>query len=284
MYRYAMDKELKTGFQERPLWILATIIILLIQASPAFTDLLLDFFPNWTYDKRWISLCFIVGGFFLFCLIYWFLGTISLKSRNPNKIKEDDEYFIKKPRWFSNFKYDLSKMSEKEKDEYFIKKAQWLTWRQNISNVIKFGIVPPFFCWVISWFINKKYNSYYFDPFYFPRYWKKYNYEETISNFFKSMFRVYIGEEINKSYEIKFAKDFRHIEIRWIDKDTETKFSDPKKELYEKVFSENRFKHIKIFTWIFPFGLWWNLINRLIRFIYLLIRSIKNLFKKEETT
>ena len=90
-----------------------------------------------------------------------------------------------------------------------------------------------------------------------------------MNEFFKSIFRVYIVNS-EKSYEIKFARDFQHIEIRWTDKNNRI-FNNSKKELYEKVFSINDLKYIKIFTWIFPFGLYWNLIK-------LLLKPIKKCF------
>ena len=50
------------------------------------------------------------------------------------------------------------------------------------------------------------------------------------------------------------------MEIRWTEKNKNNSFfGEPKNGLYENIFSENNLNDIKIFTWIFPFGLYWNL-------------------------
>ena len=40
-----IEKELNEDFQQRPAWIFVTVLIILIGVSPAFSDLVLDFFP-----------------------------------------------------------------------------------------------------------------------------------------------------------------------------------------------------------------------------------------------
>ena len=249
-----MDKKSPKDFQQRPGWIFITLIIGLIGVAPNFSEQVLDFIPDWTIHKKWINLFFIVIGFILLYAVYWIEEQ---KHHDPDKISED------------------------ESDEIDTKKVKWFIWRQKIFkryplNIITLRVIPLFICWVISRFINKKYKSYLFNSFNFPRYWEKYaetpeekekyKYEKVTIKFFKSMFRVYIGGEINQSYEIKFERDFQHIEIRWTDKDINT-FSEPRNDLYEKIFSEDKFKHIKIFTWIFPFGLYWNL-RRVIKTLF----------------
>ena len=148
-----------------------------------------------------------------------------------------------------------------ERTKEIFKTYRWIFWKQRIFkdyplNIISFRIVPLFVCWIISWFINKEHKSYLLHSFEFPKYWEKYNYEEVISKFFKSMFRLYI-EKINKHYEVKFGRDFQNVEIR---RSTDTRnFNAPENGLYKDIFSKNDLKHLKIFTWIFPFGLYWNL-------------------------
>ena len=242
-----MDKELEKDFQQRPVWIFITVFILLIQTSPSFADLVVDFAPNWINYKKWINLFFIIFMLLLFMGLYWLDKP---KHRDPDNMSKDESI------------------------EKSIRKVKWLTWKQNIFkhyplNITTLRIIPLFICWIISQFIDKKHKPYLFDSFEFPKYWKNYNYEEVTSKFFKSMFRVYIGG-LEQSYEIKFERDFQCVELRWSDKDKNT-FNEPKNELYEKVFSINNLKHIKIFTWIFPFGLYWNL-----------RRVIKNLFSKRK--
>ena len=232
--KHIESEDKNNNFQEKPIWIFITLIIILIGAAPAFSELFLDFFPNLKEYQGWVKLIFIIVFIIILGVTWW---REEQKRRNEN-------------------------ISEDEQLERNIKKAIWITWKENVFrsyplNIIKFRIIPLFICWIISLFINKKYKSCLFHPFDFPKYWKKYNYEEIISKFFKSMFRVYIGN-LNQSYEIKFQRDFQHIELRWMSKDDKI-FSEPKNELYEKIFSEDRFKHIEIFTWIFPFGLYWKL-------------------------
>ena len=254
------NKELEKDFQQkpqdRPEWKFFTMFVFVISASSIFSDLILDFFPSFSNYKKWIKLFFIVVILFIFGWIYW-------------------SY---------EYKRKLNEMKREEKANYLGKKAEkkykWLTWQQNILknyplNIITLRVIPLLICSVIKLFMKKQYKSYSFNSFYFPKYWEKfsenpedkekYNYEKVTSKFFKSMFRVYI-ESLKQSYEVKFERNFQSIEIRWTNKD-QSGFSEPKNDLYEKLFSENNFKHIKIFTWIFPFGLYWNL-----------RRLIKNLF------
>ena len=230
-----MNTELQNRLQQNPAWIFLMLIVILIGASPSFTNLVLDFCPNTCiHYKKWITFFFIVIGILLFSLIYWL---------------------------YNKKRHDSNKMTKDELLEKSIKKAQWgVTW-QNIFkyyplNVITLKIIPLFICWAISSCINKKYKSYFFDSFYFPKYWKEYNYEEVISKFFKSMFRVYIKKQ-KQSYEVKFGRDFQSIEVRRTDRNARI-FKKPENKLYEKIFSTDDLKHIKIFTWIFPFGLYWN--------------------------
>ncbi len=235
---HSIDKD----FHQRPKWILATIFILLIQASPSFSDLFLDFVPCWNNYKKWIELSFIVIGFCVFYRIY---------QKDKQKHRDRD-------------RMSLDGISENELLKKSIKKFEWILWREKIFkyyplNIITLRFIPLLICRIITLFINKKYKSYLFDSFYFPTYWKEDNYEEVTKYFFKSMFRVYI-EALKQSYEIKFGRNFTHIEIRWNEKNNRS-FGEPKNELYEKIFSENNLDHIKIFTWIFPFGLYWNLIR-----------------------
>ena len=255
-----IEKDLNKDFQQRPKWVFIMLIITLIGVAPNFSELILDFFPTLTNCKKWIKLLFIVIALLILGSVYWLEEQIYLA---PDKISKDELL------------------------EKIIKKAKWFTWQQNIFNhyplnIITFRIFPLFICWAISLLINKNYKSYLFDSFDFPRYWEKsfetpeekekYNYEKVISEFFETMFRVYI-ENLNQSYEIKFSRDFQHIEIRWNNKSGE-KFNNTKKDLYDKIFSEEAFKNIKIFTWIFPFGLYWNL-RRRIKQIILKIKNYK---------
>ena len=242
------DELLEKDLQQKPTWIVIVIITTSLTVFLILSDLVIDF--SSTY-KKWIQLSLIITGFIVYgAYLFW-------KSKQ--------------------IKQKIDKMSMTEMVNYYEKKAKWFTWQQNIFknyplNIMTFKFFPLFICSVISLFINKKYKSYLFDSFYFPRYWEesseekeKYNYKKVTSEFFESMFRVYI-ENLNQSYEIKFARDFQNIEIRWNNKSGE-KFNNTKKGLYDKIFSEEKFKYIKIFTWIFPFGLCWNL-----------IRLFKNLF------
>ena len=93
------------------------------------------------------------------------------------------------------------------------------------------------------------------------------------------MFRVTIKmqndsrESFYKTYEVKFKRDFQSIELRWND-EHDNKFQHLTQGKYEDIFSENM-KDIKIFTWIIPFGLYWNLI----RWIKDLLKKIKNYMK-----
>ena len=242
-----MEEGLKKDFQQRPGWIFATLFILLIQASSAFNGLILDFFPELnSYWQGRLKVFFIIGVSFLFGWIYWW-SMIQKKQKDP----------------------DSNKRSEKESLEKAGERYKWLIWRQNIFkhyplNILKLKIIPLSICWLIIKFMDKKPESYIFDVFDFPKYWKNYDYAKVTGEFFKSMFRIYISQ----SYEVKFARDYQHIEIRWTEKDNNSFNEEPKKGLYTQIFSEDRFKHVKIFTWIFPFGLFWNLI-RIIKSLFL---------------
>ena len=261
-----INKELEKDFlqkrpQDRPAWIFFTMFVLLVQTSPSASDLILDIFPSLYNYEKWIKLSFIAVTLFVFGWVYWFYEIKKKSKINPDKMTREEKV---------NY---LGKKAEKE--------YKRLTWRQNIFksyplNIITLRFIPLFICRIIRLFL-KKYKPYYFNSFAFPKYWEnfsesskdkeKYNYEKVTSKFFESMFRVYI-ESLKQSYEVKFERDFQSVEIRWTDKG-QSGFSEPKNDLYEKIFSEDRFKHIKIFTWIFPFGLFWHL-----------GRLMKNLSKK----
>ena len=248
------EPESKEDFQQRPVWIFITIIILLIQVAPNCSNLALDFYPELSsfWQGIW-KLIFIVFGIFMFGLIYWWDVIQNQESYDPDKI------------------------SKEERLEKVIRATKWFIWRQNIFkyyplNILTLRIIPLFICWMISQCINKKYKPYLFHPFDFPADWP--NYKSGINIFFKNILRIYI-KKLNQNYEVKFKRDFQYIEIRWTDKSTEKKFSDPKNELYEDIFSEDKFKHIAIFTWIFPFGLYWNA-RRVVKNIFLKKMYIKN--------
>ena len=239
-----MDKK----FFQGPIWIFITLIFVLIGTAQNFSELILDFFPKLDNYKRWIQILFMATGFSLPLFLYYI--------------------------WVKKQKHRDSE-SEDERLEKAFKKAKWMTRRQNIFkhyplNIITLKIIPLFICWIISKFINKEHRDHMFNDFYFPKYWTEYNYEEVTKDFFKSMFRVYINDSLKQGYEVKFGRDFNHIEIRWREKGNSS-FNKLKKGYYEKIFSENSLKHIKIFTWIFPFGLHWNL-----------IRVIKSLFQRRK--
>ena len=237
-----MEEGLKKDFQQRPKWIFATLVILLIQSSSTFSTLLLDFVPKLNDHKKWVQLLFIIIGILIFQIIYWIEKQ---KHRAPDKI------------------------SEKESLKKATKKYKWLIWREKIFkhypvNILTLKIIPLSICWLINKCIDKKHKRAVLDVFDFPKYWKKYDYEKVTGEFFKSMFRVHFLEQ---SYEVKFARDFQHIEFRWTEKGNDS-FKEPKKGLYTQIFSEDEFKHVKIITWIFPFGLFWNLI-RIIKSLFL---------------
>ena len=241
-----MDKELQKDFQQKSKWEFITLIIILIGSSVAFSELILNFYPRLnSYWQGSFKLLFIMIGFLLLYGIYW-VEKPKDEGLDPNK-----EF----------------------QDENIIRKIKWIAWRQNILkyyplNIIKLRIIPLFICWIISWFINKKYKEkYQLEVFYFPKRWAKHEYEEIIRKFFKSMFRVhFLKEKGVVSYEVKFERDFQNIEIKWTEEGNSS-FGEPKNGLYKQFFSENDLKHVKIFTWIFPFGLYWNL-----------MRIIKNLY------
>ena len=67
-----MNQEKKTDFEKKPLWVFITLIIILIGASPAFSDLILDFFPELnTYWQGGLKLLFIALGFLVLYSVYW---------------------------------------------------------------------------------------------------------------------------------------------------------------------------------------------------------------------
>ena len=233
--------------KKEKLWIFITLFSILmawIGLTTLFSALFLDFFPRLNDYKKWIQLSFILFGLFIFGFIYW-----RSEKKHPDKVSRDE---------------DMKKT---------YRKYRWIVWKQNIFkhyplNIIKLRFIPLFICWIISQFIDKKYKkNYQLDSFYFPESWTRYDYEEITRRFFKSIFRFhFLKEKGVVSYEVKFGRDFQNIEIRWTEEGNSS-FGELKNGSYKQFFSEKDLKHVKIFTWIFPFGLYWNL-----------IRVIKSLF------
>ena len=225
--------------KKEKLWIFITLFSILmawIGLTTLFSALFLDFFPRLNDYKKWIQLSFILFGLFIFGFIYW-----RSEKKHPDKVSRDE---------------DMKKT---------YRKYRWIVWKQNIFkyyplNIIKIEFVPLFICKVIKCFISKKYKFYDLDYYLFDPVTEKekYNYKKVISKFFEKIIRLHIWGEIDKGYEVKFGRDFQNIEIRWTKKG-ESFYSEPKNGSYKKIFSERDLKHIKIFTWIFPFGLYWNL-------------------------
>jgi len=122
-----MDKELQKNFQQRSAWIFATLVIILIGASPACSDLVLDFLPHWKKYQGFIKLVFITMGFLVLSTIYW-----KEKKKEPLQ----------------------NHMSDEDKRNYCIKELKWDFWKQNIFrnyplNIITLKIIPLFICWII---------------------------------------------------------------------------------------------------------------------------------------
>ena len=260
-----MDKESQKNFQQRPKWVFITLIIILIGASPAFSELILDFFPQFNHYRGWIKLFFIIIGFIILFSVYWIEKQ---KYRDPDKISRDE----------------YNKISRDEDMKKTYRQYRWIVWKQRILKdypleIITLRFFPWLICWIISWFIDKNYKkNYQLDSFYFPKDWTAYNYEEITKRFFKSMCRVhFLKEQGVVSYEVKFERDFQNIEIRWTEEGNSS-FGELKNGSYKQFFSEESLKHVKIFTWIFPFGLYWNLI----RIIKNLWKIIKSIFKRRK--
>ena len=224
-------------------WVSVTLIIILIGAAPPGSELILDFFPELKPCQKWIKVVFIsVFLFILFCAWWW-------RKHKKTDIGQDSLSFD-----------ELSKRDELLKEKKIMRKFHCLTWRQKIFknwplNIITFKFIPLLICWIISLFVNKKYKPYGIDSFKFPKDWE--DYKEKIKKYYKIIFGIHISNPF-RSYEVKFGKDFQHIEIRWTNAN-ERKFNNSKKELYKNIFSVDELKHIKIFTWVTPFGLYWNL-------------------------
>ena len=234
-----MNKE-----QKEKIWVfiaLFSAFVAWIGSTPFCSGLFLDFFPELNDYKKWIQLLFILFGLFiivifLFGFIYW-----KSKKKHSDKISRDED--IKKG----------------------YRQYKWIVWKQNIFknyplSIVKIEFVPLFVCKVIKCFISKKSKPYDLDYYLFGPVTEKekYNYEKVIIKFFEKIIRLHIWGEIDKRYEVKFGRDFQNIEIKWTKKG-ESFYSEPKNGSYKKIFSERDLKHIKIFTWIFPFGLYWNL-------------------------
>ena len=92
------------SFQEKPGWIFITLIIILIGATPAFSELFLDFFPDLKEYQGWVKLSFIAIFIFVLGATWW---------KEEQKKREQD-------------------MSEGEQLEKSVKQARWMTWRQKI--------------------------------------------------------------------------------------------------------------------------------------------------------
>ena len=255
-----MDKESKKiqkDFQQRPFWIFFTVMIGVIGAAPSFSGLVLDFFPQWVDNKGCIKMLFIIICFLILCSVYWIKKLI---SRDKDKLSEDEK--------------------ENLRTKKNLKKVKWLAFTRELKNfplnVLTLRIIPLCVCWVIKRFTNKKYQ-YNLEVFYFPKPWGNDNYDTIIRKFFKTMFRVHIltdslQTDSLQSYEVKFQRDFQFVEVRRTE-DGEN-FGAPINKPYKEVFSKDDFKHIRLFTWCFPFGLYWNL-RRLIKNLTS-FKSLKN--------
>ena len=91
------------NFQEKPIWIFITLIVILIGATPACSELFLDFFPDLKEYQRWVKLSFIAIFIFVLGATWW---------KEEQKKREQD-------------------MSDDEKLEKSVRQALWMTWRQN---------------------------------------------------------------------------------------------------------------------------------------------------------
>ena len=233
-------------FHNAPAWVFVTTVIILIGSTSDFSSLVLDFFPSWACFRGWIKLCYLILAFFILVTVWW-------KNEKP-QLQPDT----------------VDHSSLKIHDYRFIYWTQ--VCKGYLFNIISFKIFPLFICWIISWFIKKDYKPYGIISFKPPEYWPKYR--EMIHDFFPYMFRVYI-KNLDQNFEVKFGRDFQRIELRWTEPDDDI-FTDKRNESYQNVFCEDKLKNIKIFTWITPFGLYWNL-RRLFRAIK--IRVYKFLMK-----
>ena len=245
-----MNKTFNKDFQKQPLWVFFTLIIILISSASNFNELILDFQPNWSSYNKWIKSIYI--GVFIFIMIgaYW---AWHIKEDYPDPDNPSTEEFFKK-----SWKRILIKSLFKD---YFF-------------NIITLRVISLCCCRIISLFVKKTISPYSIHSFNIPKTWP--DYQKITNSYFKKVFRVTITKSDNsddffyKTYEVKFKRDFQHIELRWNDK-SNTKFQSPIQGKYGNIFSKDK-KDIKIFTWIVPFGLYWNL-----------IRIIKNLFPKNKT-
>lgn len=242
------DQIKNNDFQKGGWWIFITLTLALIGATPSFNKLILNFVPNLSdLHQGIIKIGFVMTVVIISLSIWW------KKTQYEEEQNKSDEELL----------------------EESIKEAKWLTLKQHIFkrwplNIITLKVIPLIICWIIErLFINRKCGLYHMNSFDFPEDWE--NYTKITSKFFKRMFRVtiQISSKIDKTYEVKFGRDFKYIEIRWTN---ENYFNEPKKDLYENIFSENNLKHIKIFTWVTPFGLYWNLRRFLIKIKKLKLR------------
>ena len=135
-------------------------------------------------------------------------------------------------------------------------------------------IIPLTICLIIRRFIKQKSG---FHSVNVPEYWDQYN--EIKKNFFRPMLRLYIDDN-DKNYEIKFNKDFQQIQVRFSDK-ASSRYKYDKMAPYDKIFSGD-LEQIKIFAWITPFGLFWNLIRIIktkLQKIGYFLKNLKRRFK-----
>ena len=227
----------KKNFQVPSLWWFITTFCALVGSSPAFNALVLDFKPNWNSHSGWIKLTYI--GFCILPIGAYFVLKIMKKSPSPEKLL-DDKFF------------------EREWKKHH-RKYLFTIW---FFNIITLRVIPLVLCGIISkFFVKKIIFGYWIDSFIIPQSWP--NYENIIDNYFKTASRVIIERsddlDVTQSYEVKFNRDFQNVELRWTDKN-DSKFQPPIQGKYENIFSNDK-KGIGIFTWITPFGLWWNLVR-----------------------
>ena len=234
-----MNQNKKSDFEKKPLWVLITLIIILIGASPAFSDLILDFFPKLNnYWQGSLKLLFIGLGSVIF-FIYWKLQI----KKHLNYDKADESEYLDK----------LDKIIKKSIKIGIFKTRLQIIFIDWPLNIITFKIIPLIICRIIRCFIKQKYGFFSVNV---PEYWDQYN--EIKKSFFRPMLRLYIYDN-KTNYEIKFNRDFQQIQVRFSDKG-DSKFKHKNTDSYGKVFFDD-LKPIKIFSWITPFGLYWNLIR-----------------------
>ena len=226
-----MNQDKKSDIDRNPLWIFITLIIVLIGASPAFSDLVLDFFPDLNQYQKWIKLFFI--------LIFWSsLGLVYWQEKH--------------------LKYDKATWSEADLDkttkEVIFQTRLQMIFKDYPLNIITLKIIPLIICRIIRYFIKQR--KYLFHCFNLPKDWTQYN--EIKKSFFRPMLRLYIHDN-DKNYEIKFNRDFQQIQLRFSDK-ASSHYKHEKMDSYDTIFSGD-LEQIKIFSWITPFGLFWNLIR-----------------------